>query len=108
MKEDLSPTVLLRFEMGAVPVVFWNSAFWSSIALAASGNMDLIVLGSSPDMRFAPGEGGGLVPKDPRDPSTLSLFMASFMREDMGSFSPKAAGERTPDMGWLLAICCRT
>lgn len=63
-KEARSPAALLRLDFGAVPVVFWNSAFWSSMALAASGNMDLMVLGSRPEFRFVPpGEGGGLAPK---------------------------------------------
>lgn len=109
--EALSPTALFRFDCGATPVVFSNSAFWSSMAFAASGNMDLMVCGSRPEFRLAPpGDAGGFPPNpnDARYPSTFNLFMASFILDDIGSFSPNAAGDRTPDIGWLLAICCST
>ena len=61
-----------------------NLAFSVAIAAAASGNMALIVDGSSPEWRFT----------DPmvdvrtnefRAESTLSLLMASLSRVDMGS-----------------------
>jgi hypothetical protein len=61
-----------------------NSAFFLAIAAAASGNMALIVEESSPELRFAPGDGGGR-PKELRDVSILSFDMASLKRLDMAS-----------------------
>lgn len=54
------------------------------MAAAASGNMALIVDESRPEFRLFPGDGGGR-PKEFRDPSTLSLFIASLNRLAMGS-----------------------
>jgi len=78
--------VLLRFDGGAFPVCSLKSAFCFAIAAAASGNMELIVLGSRPELRLPLGEGGGLPNAcEPREPSMLSLLIASFMRDDIGS-----------------------
>lgn len=83
--EPRSPkTALLRLEGGALPVCCVNSAFFLAIAAAASGNMALIVEESRPELRFAPGDGGGR-PKELRDVSILSFDMASLKRLDMAS-----------------------
>jgi hypothetical protein len=96
-------TALFRFDCGGFPVCCVNLAFSVAIAAAASGNMAFIVEGSRPDCRFTDAD------VDCRESeflveSTFSLFMASLRRLDIGSLS-KFAGERTPDMGWLLPIC---
>ena len=77
-KELRSPTVLLRLEAGATPVMSVNSAFCFAIAAAASGNMRLIMAWSRPELRFAPGDGGGR-PRaiELRFSLVLSLLMAS-------------------------------
>lgn len=77
----------MRLEVGVLPVCSLKSAFCLAMAAAASGNSELMVLGSRPELRLAPGEGGGLAPnpKDDRVPSMLSLLMASLSRVDMGS-----------------------
>lgn len=80
------PMVLFRFVTGTFPVCCVYSAFCFAIAAAASGNMELMVLGSRPELRLAPGDGGGFPkPNEFREPSMLSLLMASLMRADIGS-----------------------
>jgi hypothetical protein len=54
------------------------------MAAAASGNMALMVDGSSPELRLLPGDGGGR-PMEFREPSTFNLDMASLSRLDMAS-----------------------
>jgi len=61
-----------------------NFAFSVAIAAAASGNIALIVDGSSPECLFAAGVGGGRV-REFLEPSTLSLPIASLRRFDIGS-----------------------
>lgn len=83
--EERSPkAALFLFEVGAFPVCCVYSAFFFAIAAAASGNIAFIVEGSSPEFRLFPGEGGGR-PRELREPSTFSLFMASLRRFDMAS-----------------------
>jgi hypothetical protein len=78
-------TALFRFDGGALPVCCVNSAFFFAIAAAASGNMALIVEESRPELRFAPGDGGGR-PKELREVvSILSFDIASLKRLDMAS-----------------------
>jgi hypothetical protein len=77
-------TALFRFDGGALPVCCVNSAFFFAIAAAASGNMALIVEESRPELRFAPGDGGGR-PREFREVSILSLDIASLKRLDMAS-----------------------
>lgn len=79
-----SYTTLFRLEDGGFPVCWVNLAFSVAMAAAASGNMALIVEGSSPECLFVEGVAGGRL-KELRAPSTLSLFMASLSRLDMGS-----------------------
>jgi hypothetical protein len=56
-----------------------------AIAAAASGNIALIVEGSRPECLFVvEGVAGGRV-KEFLEPSTLSLFIASLRRFDIGS-----------------------
>ena len=101
-----------------MPVCCVNSAFFLAMAAAASGNIALIVDGSRPELRLAPGDGGGR-PSELRELSTFNLDMASFNRLDMASvdeslsprtlappnvygnipFSPKLAGDNKPDIG---------
>lgn len=83
--DDRSPkAALLRLEVGMLPVCWVYSAFFFAIAAAASGNIALIVDGSRPELRLFPGDGGGR-PRELRDPSTLSLLIASLRRLDMAS-----------------------
>ncbi len=77
-------TALFLLDGGALPVCWVNSAFFFAMAAAASGNMALIVDESRPELRLAPGEGGGR-PREFRELSTLSFDMASFKRLDMAS-----------------------
>jgi hypothetical protein len=79
-----SYAALFRLEEGGFPVCCVNLAFSVAIAAAASGNMALIVDGSSPECLFVEGVAGGRV-KEFLDPSTLSLFIASLKRFDIGS-----------------------
>jgi hypothetical protein len=79
-----SYAALFRLEEGGFPVCCVNFAFSVAIAAAASGNMALIVDGSSPECLFAEGVAGGRV-KEFLEPSTLSLFIASLRRFDIGS-----------------------
>lgn len=89
-------TALLRFEGGgAFPVCWVNSAFFLAIAAAASGNIALIVDESRPELRLAPGEGGGR-PRELRELSTFSFDIASFKRLDMASVERE---ERKPLAG---------
>lgn len=86
-RDERSPpkTALLRFEAGAFPVCWVNSAFFFAIAAAASGNMALMVEESRPEFLFAPGDGGGR-PRELREPSAVVSFdIASLSRLDMGS-----------------------
>ena len=78
-----SYAALFRLEDGGAPVCCVNFAFSVAIAAAASGNMALIVDGSSPECLFAPGVGGGRFILEP--PSTLSLSIALLSRFDIGS-----------------------
>ena len=75
-----------------------------------------MVEGSKPELRLLLGDGGGR-PSGLRELSTLNLLMASLRRFDMASgrsqpgflvrqdqefdlpFSPKFAGDKTPDIG---------
>jgi hypothetical protein len=79
-----SYAALFRLEDGGFPVCCVNFAFSVAIAAAASGNMAFIVEGSSPECLFAEGVAGGRV-NEFLDPSTLSLFIASLRRFDIGS-----------------------
>ena len=62
-----------------------NFAFSVAMAAAASGNMALMVDGSSPECLFVPGVGGGRVREFLEPPSTLSLSIALLRRFDIGS-----------------------
>jgi hypothetical protein len=80
-----SYAALFRLEEGGLPVCWVNLAFSVAIAAAASGNIALIVDGSRPEcLLVVEGVAGGRV-NELRDPSTLSLFIASLRRLDMGS-----------------------
>jgi hypothetical protein len=81
-----SYAALFRLEEGGFPVCWVNLAFSVAMAAAASGNIALIVEGSSPECLFVDGVAGGRA-NEFREPSTLSLFMASLRRLDMGSES---------------------
>jgi hypothetical protein len=61
-----------------------NLAFSVAIAAAASGNIALMVDGSRPDCLLVDGVADGLE-REFLDPSTLSLFIASLKRFDIGS-----------------------
>lgn len=75
---------LLRLEDGGFPVCCVNLAFSVAMAAAASGNMALMVDGSSPECRLVDVK-VELRAKEFRVESTLSLFIASLRRLDMGS-----------------------
>lgn len=84
INEFLSPNAaLLRFEVAGFPVCWVYSAFFFAIAAAASGNIAVIVEGSSPECLLFPGDGRGR----PREWRELSLFIVSFIRVDMPSGS---------------------
>lgn len=87
-------TALLRFDGGALPVCCVNSAFFLAMAAAASGNIALIVEESRPELRLAPGDGGGR-PSELRELSTFNFDMASFNRLDMASVD-ESFSQRTP------------
>lgn len=116
-----SPMAWLFLLEIAFPVCWVYSAFCWAIAAAASGNIEFIVEGSSCEFLFPPAGETGALETEFREFSMFNLAIASLMRLDMGSvnmsvsmcfvptqrlspFSPKLAGERTPEMGWLLDI----
>lgn len=75
---------LLRFDEGGFPVCWVNLAFSVAMAAAASGNMALIVEASRPECRLVD-DMVELRANEFRAESTLSLFMASLSRLDIGS-----------------------
>ena len=80
----LSYAALFRLDDGGFPVCWVNFAFSVAIAAAASGNIALMVDGSSPECLLTPGVVGGRV-REFLLPSTLNLFIASLRRFDIGS-----------------------
>lgn len=79
-----SMAALFRFDEGELPVCWVNFAFSVAMAAAASGNMAVMVDGSSPECRFDD-DMAAVREYEFRPESTFSLFIASFRRFDMGS-----------------------
>lgn len=82
-KDERSPNAaLLRLEVGAFPVCCVYSAFFLAMAAAASGNIAVIVDGSSPEFLLFPGDGKGR-PREWREPSlpTASLIRLEVLSE---------------------------
>lgn len=80
----LSKAALFRLDDGGFPVCWVNLAFSVAMAAAASGNIALMVDGSSPECLLIPGVRGGCV-REFLLPSTFNLPMASLRRFDIGS-----------------------
>jgi hypothetical protein len=80
-----SKAALFLLEEGGAPVCCVNFAFSVAMAAAASGNIALIVDGSSPECLFVPGVVGGRAREFLDPPSTLSLSIALLRRFDIGS-----------------------
>jgi hypothetical protein len=81
----VSKAALFLLEVGGAPVCCVNLAFSVAIAAAASGNIALMVVGSSPECLFVPGVVGGRAKEFLEPPSTLSLSIALLRRFDIGS-----------------------
>lgn len=83
---SLMVAVLFRDVVGMEPVCCVKSAFCFAIAAAASGNMELISAGSSPELRLVLGDGGRRPnPNEFLGPSTFNLPIAELSRLDKTS-----------------------